>query len=119
MKPKPTPQTSVRQFAPDITVIAITGRLNLGPTLNSVEEAIRKQIEGGSRKLVLDLSSLSYIDSSAIGAIVMYAGRMKQAGGRMRVAGAQGVVLRALEVVRLGVVVPMDTGVEPACAALV
>ncbi len=105
-------------MAPDITVIAVTGRLNLGPTLIAMEEALKKRIEDGSRKLVLDLTGLSYIDSSGIGAIVMYAGRMKQAGGRMRVAGAQGVVARAFEIVRLSVVVPQDSNVAAACAAL-
>jgi anti-sigma B factor antagonist len=113
-----TTETSTRQVEPDITVMAIGGRLNLGNTLMSIEDAIKKLIGGGLRKLALDLSGLSYIDSSGIGMIVMVAGEMSQAGGRMRVAGAQGVVARAFELVRLGVVVPLDPDIETACSAL-
>ena len=90
----------------------------MGATLISLEDELKKRVDGGSRKLVLDLSGLSYIDSSGIGTIVMCAGRMKQAGGRMRVAGANGVVARTFEVVRLSVVVPQDSDVKTACAAL-
>ena len=118
MKPKANAQTNTYQVEPGITVVAITGRLNLGAELIALEDALKKRIEAGSRKLALDLSGLSYIDSSGIGTIVMCAGRMKQAGGRMRVAGAQGVVMRAFEVVRLSVVVPLDADVKTACAAL-
>jgi anti-sigma B factor antagonist len=116
--PKSTAQTSARRIEPDITVVAVTGRLNLGPALVSFDDELKKRIEGGARKLVLDLSGLSYIDSSGIGSIVMYAGRMKQAGGRMRVVGAQGVVARAFETVRLSVVVPQDADVQAACVAM-
>ncbi len=35
-------QTNTRQVEPDITVMEITGRLNLGNTLISVEDAIQK-----------------------------------------------------------------------------
>ena len=111
-------QTNTRQVEPDITVMEITGRLNLGNTLISVEDAIKKLIQDGVRKLVLDLTGLSYIDSSGIGMIVMCAGQMGQAGGRMRVAGAQGVVARAFELVRLSLVVPQDSDVDSACAAI-
>jgi anti-sigma B factor antagonist len=113
-----TTQTNTLRIEPDITVMEISGRLNLGNTLISVEDAIRKLIKDGARKLVLDLKGLSYIDSSGIGLIVMCTGEMGQSGGHIRVAGAQGVVARAFEVVRLNLVVPQDPDVETACSAL-
>ena len=110
-------QTNTRQIEPGITVMEISGQLNLGNTLMSVEDAIRKLIKDGARRLVLDLKGLSYIDSSGIGLIVMCTGEMGQAGGQMRVAGAQGVVARAFELVRLNLVVPQDPDVETACGS--
>src|SRR5262245_35965620 len=110
-----TTQTNTHRIEPDITVMEITGRLNLGNTLISVEDTIKKLIREGSRKLVLDLKGLSYIDSSGIGLIVTCTGEMGQAGGQMRVAGAQGVVKRAFDVVRLNLVVPQDPDVDTAC----
>ena len=108
-------QTNTRQVEPDVTVIEITGGLNLGNTLISVEGAIQRLIQDGVRKLVLDLAGLSYIDSAGIGTIVMCAG---QFGGRMRFSGAQGAVARAFGIVRLKQVVPQDSNVDTACAAL-
>jgi anti-anti-sigma factor len=83
-----------------------------------VEDAIRKLIKDGVRKLVLDLTDLSYIDSSGVGLIVTCTGEMGQTGGQIRVAGAQGVVARPFEIVRLTLVVPQDPDVETACSAL-
>ncbi len=111
-------QTNTRQVEPDITVMENTGGLNLGNTLISVEGAIQRLIQDGVRKLVLDLAGLSYIDSAGIGTIVMCAGQMGQFGGRMRVSGAQGAVARAFGIVRLNQVVPQDSDVDTACAAL-
>ena len=64
-------QTNTRQVAPDVTVMEITGGLNLGNTLISVEGAIQRLIQDGVRKLVLDVAGLSYIDSAGIGTIVL------------------------------------------------
>ena len=111
-------QTNTHRIEPGITVMEISGRLNLGNTLISVEDAIRKLIKDGARKLVLDLKDLTYIDSSGIGLIVMCSGEMGQAGGHMRVAGAKGVVARAFDVVRLSLVVPQDADLETARTAL-
>ena len=104
-------QTNTRQVAPDVTVMEITGGLNLGNTLISVEGAIQRLIQDGVRKLVLDLAGLSYIDSAGIGTIVMCAGQMGQSG-------AQGAVARAFGIVRPNQVVPQDSDVDTACAAL-
>src|SRR5260221_13284854 len=40
------------------------------PVLSSFFEQVRAILEGGSRKLVLDLESVNYIDSETIGCLV-------------------------------------------------
>jgi len=105
-------ETNTRQIDPDITVFAISGRLNLGNSLITVENSIRLLVEAGARKLVIDLSGLTFIDSSGIGMLVTCCGHIEQHGGRMRVAGAQGGVLRALELVHLSRLAPLDADVE-------
>src|SRR5579871_5849001 len=59
-------ETKTRQADPDITIFEIAGRLNLGNSLMAVENTIRRLIEDGTRKLVIDLASLTAIDSSGI-----------------------------------------------------
>jgi anti-anti-sigma regulatory factor len=52
------------ELSPGITAISFTGRLVLGNRLTDVERAIRETIKQGSRKLVLDFSRLSFINSA-------------------------------------------------------
>lgn len=108
-----------RQVEPDITVMEITGRLTmLGLALGEVERAIKKRIEQGTRKLVLDLSKVDFVDSSGVGMLVVTASAMEQAGGRMVIAGAAGTLKRILEIVHLERTVQMYPGAASACGAL-
>ena len=111
-------ETKTRQVEPDVTVFAISGRLNLGNSLISIENAIRRLIDEGARKLVVDLAGLNAIDSSGVGMLVTLCGHTEQKGGRLRVAGAQGGVAKVLETVHLNRLAPMDADVESACRHL-
>jgi anti-sigma B factor antagonist len=113
-----TTETRTLHVAPDITVLEISGRLNIGNSLISIEAFISRIIDQGVRKLVVDLTNLTYIDSSGIGMLVTSSGRLEQSGGRMRVAGARGSVARALELVHLDRIAPLDEDVESACRRL-
>jgi anti-sigma B factor antagonist len=111
--------TSTRQVEPDISVFAISGRLGVGNTLFSVDSAIRKLIDGGSRKLVIDLAGLNSIDSSGIGMLIACHSYMEQAGGNFRIAGAQGFVDETLQTVGIGAMIALDPDVETACGKIV
>lgn len=111
-------ETKTHRVEPDITVFEISGRLNLGNLLQSVESAIRGLIDGGARKLVIDLTGLNSIDSSGIGMLVSLGGQMDQLGGRMRVAGSQASVAKVFEMVHMERIVPLDPDLASACASL-
>ena len=111
-------ETKTLRVEPDITVVQISEHLNLGNTLVSIETSIKRLIEEGARKLVIDVAGLKYIDSSGIGMLVSVNGFMEQSGGRMRIAGAQGAVARAFEVVHVSRIVPLDPDLESACRSL-
>ncbi|MEP7352886.1 MAG: STAS domain-containing protein [Acidobacteriota bacterium] len=103
---------------PDITIYKLTGRLSLANGLEAAEKVIRQRIAEGVRKLVLDLTTLDYIDSSGIGTLISCNGQMEQAGGVMRVAGAKGAVAQTFRLVHLDRIVPLDDSVEASCASL-
>ena len=107
-------QATSRQVDPEITVIEITGRLNLGNTLMSLENDIRKQIANGAKKIAFDLSGLDYIDSAGIGMLVGISGVAEQAGGHVRVAGAKGGVAHAFGVVHMERIMPLDADLDTA-----
>jgi anti-anti-sigma factor len=111
-------QTSTRTVEPDITVVTITGRLSLGNTLITIEDSIKKLIQDGVRKLVIDLTELAGTDSSGIGLFVLCAGEMQKSGGAMRIAGAHDSVMKVFEIVHLNRVTPIDADVETACRHL-
>jgi anti-anti-sigma factor len=100
--------TKTHRVEPDITVFEISGRLSLGDLLQSVERSIQSLIQSGVRKLAVDLTGLSAIDSAGIGMLVSCGGQMDQRGGQMRLVGAQGPVAKVFEMVHMGRILPLD-----------
>ena len=109
-------ETKTRKLENGITVVEISGRLNLGNSLLGIESGIKRLIETGVRKMIVDLSNVNYIDSSGIGMLVACAGQLEQSSGRMRIAGASGAVANVFEIVHMERITPLDTTVEEAVA---
>ena len=103
---------------PDITVVQITGRLYLSNQLVSTEFFLRRLIQEGTRKLVLDLTGVDRIDSAGLGTLVMCNGELADGGGQLRLVGLQESVAESLRVLRFDQIVNVDPDVETACKAL-
>jgi anti-sigma B factor antagonist len=112
------PGSKIRQVEPDLTVVELTGHLNLGNELMSLEAAVKRAIQEGARKLVIDVTRLEYIDSAGIGMLVACNGQIDRAGGKMRVAGAQGTVAKSFEVVHMDRIMSLDADVDAAVSNL-
>ena len=54
----------------DVTVIDATGRITLGEGASTFRDTIRDLATKGDKKLLVNLSDVSYIDSSGIGEMV-------------------------------------------------
>jgi anti-anti-sigma factor len=106
------------EVSPGITAISFTGRLVLGNRLTDVEQAIREKIKQGSRKLVLDFSGLSFMDSAGVGLLAMCVAIMEREGGKLVVAGATGHVEELLELTHLNRLVGMYPDAASAHRAL-
>jgi anti-anti-sigma factor len=109
--------TKTHRVEPDITVFEISGRLNLGDLLQSVERSLQSLIQSGVRKLAVDLTGLTAIDSAGIGMLVSCGGLIDQRGGQMRLVGAQGAVAKVFEMVRMQRILPLDPDLASACAS--
>lgn len=110
-------ETKTQQIG-DVTVVEMSGRLHLGNSLSYAENAIIRLIDGGTRKLVIDLAQLDHIDSSGLGMLIYCGGRMEQSGGRMRVAGAGPTVARVFEIAHADRVLQFDADLTSACGHL-
>ncbi|AOD23761.1 anti-anti-sigma factor [Rhodococcus sp. p52] len=82
------------------TVVQPTGRLNMvaAPRLR---EQLRDLVENGSHRLLVDLSTTEFIDSSGLGALVSGLKAARQAGGDLRIASPTAQVQSVLALTRL------------------
>lgn len=109
---------ALHQMEPDIAVASLTGQLNLGNRLMEFEHQIKLRIGEGSRKMVLDLSGLTYIDSAGLGMVATCAGIMAKSGGRLVVVTAGGKIQHMFEITRLNRVIGVYPDLPSASAAL-
>jgi anti-sigma B factor antagonist len=94
-----------KHLPPDIVVLEITGRITIGRECKELEWATEDLVLEKRKKVIFDLTGVTYIDSTGIGIIVMSAGRVKEAGGELRVAGATGHVEQVLKLTNVDQIV--------------
>lgn len=68
-----------------VIVVRLTGRLNAA-TSPEAKERLKALVRGGARGIVLDLSELSFIDSSGLAAIVAGYKAAIESGGALKIA---------------------------------
>lgn len=104
---------TTRTLDSSVAVIACDGRLNM-VSARALKSAIDKAVEGGHTRLVVDLASTSFVDSSGLGALVAGLKRARQADGDLRVAGAKDQVLTVMGLTNLDRVLKPYPTVEDA-----
>ena len=107
-----------RELSQDVSAIIFSGRFVLGNRLNEVEHSVRQQIEQGARKLVLDFSGVTYIDSAGIGVLAFLIGLMEEAGGKMVMATGPGQVTQLMKLTRIEKVINIFPDLASAQTAL-
>ncbi len=110
-------QIAHRQVEPGVVVISLVGKVMLGPESAAIEDLITTLIGQGQRKIVVDLSGVTHIDSTGIGRFIASLGRVREAGGSLLMAGAGGMVRDGFRVTRLDRVFRFFPDVETALQA--
>ena len=67
----------------DVVILTLKGRLALGES-NLVREKITALSAAGKHKIVVDLSSVEYIDSTGLGVLVICFTSLKRQGGALK-----------------------------------
>jgi anti-anti-sigma factor len=104
-----------KHVEPDIVVLEMAGRITLGNDCRQVEWTTNKLVNESRKKIIFDLTQITHLDSTGIGIIVTVAGQMKQAGGQLRVAGANEHVAQLLKMTSVDRIV----GLHPSTVAAV
>jgi anti-anti-sigma factor len=101
-----------------IAVVTAAGRLMQGPEGERVEAVVRELLSRGVRRIILDFSGLTHIDSTGIGRTIAGLNLVMQQGAKMVVAGAKGSVREAFRVTQLDRVFRFYDDLESAEAAV-
>jgi anti-anti-sigma factor len=97
----------------NVKVVALRGELDFdeAPTFGRVLDELRAD---GDREVVVDLSGLTFIDSSGISVLVSAAKASAADRGTLVVAGAQAHVQRVFDIVNLAELVAIEPGLDGA-----
>ena len=92
----------------DIAVLDISGRITLGEGNIMLRDLVRDLTDKGTRKIVLNLGEVQYIDSSGIGELVKTHTTVRNQGGQLRLANLSKRVSDLLQMTRLTAVFDID-----------
>lgn len=71
----------------DITILYPVGKIVLGDGDQELGDAVRTFLDQGARKVVINFSQVSYLDSSGVGELVGCYTAIKNRGGDLRICG--------------------------------
>ena len=100
-------------LAPGAAVLRLEGRLNMvsAPRLKS---AIDQAVDGGTPRVVVDLTAVSFMDSSGLGALIAGLKKARQSSGDLRITGVNQQVATVLALTNLDRVLRSHPSVEAA-----
>ncbi|HEY4425850.1 MAG TPA: STAS domain-containing protein [Pyrinomonadaceae bacterium] len=71
--------------AGDVTVLDLSGKITIGEGSVALRAGIRRLLEEGKKRILLNLAGVSYVDSSGIGELVSsYTAIGKEDGGQLK-----------------------------------
>jgi anti-sigma B factor antagonist len=101
-----------------VVIVVVDGELDYEASPR-LKERLAQHLKGDGQRLVLDLSTVTFIDSTAIGVLAGAAGRLREAGdGSLAVVCVHAKVLQILEITGLDGVVALYSSRDDALAAL-
>jgi anti-anti-sigma factor len=91
-----TPFEISTDAGPRACIVRLSGDVDMA-VVPALRDALDEALIGGCNNVVLDLSDVTYADSSALGLLVWLDHRLRPEGGRLVLAGARRDVSRVLE----------------------
>jgi anti-sigma B factor antagonist len=67
-----------------VTVLDLSGRITIGEGSVQLREAVRKLLDSGKKKILLNLAGITYVDSSGIGELVSCYTTTGNHGGQLK-----------------------------------
>ena len=84
-----------------VSVVGLNGRIVLGEESGALREAVRDLLARGKKKVVLDMSNVTYIDSAGLGILVAAYVSAKTNGASIRLCALGQKFHEVLQITRL------------------
>jgi len=68
----------------DVKILNCSGKITLGEGTMSIRNSVRDILQGGAKKIVLNLAGTSYVDSAGVGELVSTFTSVVNAGGKLK-----------------------------------
>lgn len=94
-------RADVRRFK-DAALVMVSGQLTTLDTWGQLKEVVAALVRDGERRVVLNLSQLTFVDSTFIGELVACSLVMARAGGSLRLSNPSRRIQELLLITRLG-----------------
>jgi anti-sigma B factor antagonist len=90
----------------DVTILDLRGRSTIDGESERLSRRLKQLAASGGRKLLLNLTDLTQVDSSGVGVIIDTYVSLKNQGGDLKLLRPRGRVLRVLRVLHLLEIIP-------------
>ncbi len=105
-----------KELGSNVVALELAGIITLGRSCSEIEWEVDKLVAKGISKAIFDLTKVTRIDSAGLGIIVMSCGKLKKAGGDLRLVGVQDNVRSVFTMTQVDKVVGMFDSTEEALA---
>ncbi|GAA3398572.1 STAS domain-containing protein [Streptomyces roseoviridis] len=107
----------VKVWDAETAILTVGGEMDVD-TATFLHHHVANQFLHGRRHLVLDLSALSFMDSSGLNVVIKAVREARERGGDVHLVAPTPTVRRLLEITGLHVTTPLHADVEEALAAV-
>lgn len=89
------------RMAGDVAIVDVSGKITLGEGSSAIRDLLRDSVSKGNKKILLNLSEVSFIDSTGIGELVAAFTSVTNDGGAVKLLGLTKRVKDVLVITKL------------------
>jgi anti-sigma B factor antagonist len=85
----------------DVYILDCSGKITLGEGTMSIRNTVKEVLQGGAKKILLNLSGITYLDSAGVGELVGAYVTAGNNGGKLKLLGLTGKLREVLTITKL------------------
>lgn len=93
--------TITQRRAGDVVVLDLSGKITIGGTNQQLRDSIRRLVAENEKRVVLNLASADYIDSSGLGEMVAAYSSLKKSDGRLNLVNVSDKIMDLMTITKL------------------